>query len=919
MVEATGQVDYINTSIGVATATLYMIEASMQVPPGYALFIPSAIRAGGGRAGGGRGPVQGPPPGRPGPAEGGCATWSAWSGARSPTPTSPPRPAPGDATDIRTCLSCNQECVGPDGPQPVARAASRTRGRAASRRPVPAPRRRRSVVVVGGGPGGLQAAVTAAERGHRVILFERHDRLGGQVQVAASVPSRAEFLDLARNLDGRRPARWAWTCAPGPRPTPAPVEAERPDAVVVATGARPARPWWAGDHARVVDVRDVLEGRAAPAGPVVVVDELGFHQATSTAELLADRGCAVEIVTNGMVVGQDLGHHPGPGDLEREGPRPGHRPEHRPGPDGGGRRPDGGGVVLGAAAPPDRHRPERPCDWVVCARPPAARGRAVAGPARRAVPGRTGSATAWPPGGPMPRWSRATGWRWRCEPAPTAPRHRRSRPRPGRPAAAGDGRGRGGGPGGRLPAGADEAVAEAGGRAVVVGSGAEEAAGALRRRAAGAGGPRPARAFRPGALAAALAPVLAGVPLVRAAGLARRTGPRPPTGRRAGPAAGGPGRAVARCGPDAAPARRRATGVVAELARLDDRVLVPGRASTARPWPPWCPAAARWHRRPRRPAVDRSAAGVTGAGGRRRVTADRRSTAECSSPTRPPWTWPTPPGCIGGGAGLVAGLRRPAARHLRPAGRGWPAALGASAGATRVATDAGWTGYERQIGTTGVAVDPDLYVALGRVGGQPSTSGGLGRPARGERQPRPVLPDDGHGRPRPGHRRPGPARGAGPPASGVATADRPGGTAGRWTGCPMSRRGGRAPGGSRPFDAVVVGAGPAGSAAALALARAGRSVVLVERGPFPGSKNVYGGVVYGRVLDAIIPQWWEEVPVERWVVRRSTMMMTGTQSLSVDYRTRGLGCGPLQRDDHLPLALRRRGWPTRPPAPGPSW
>ena len=59
--------------------------------------------------------------------------------------------------------------------------------------------------------------------------------------------------------------------------------------------------------ARIVDVRDVLEGRAEPAGRVVVVDELGFHQATSVAELLADRGCAVEIVTAGMVVGQDLG------------------------------------------------------------------------------------------------------------------------------------------------------------------------------------------------------------------------------------------------------------------------------------------------------------------------------------------------------------------------------------------------------------------------------------------------------------------------------------------------------------------------------------------------------------------------------------------------------------------------------------
>ncbi len=92
-----------------------------------------------------------------------------------------------------------------------------------------------------------------------------------------------------------------------------------------------------------------------------------------------------------------------------------------------------------------------------------------------------------------------------------------------------------------------------------------------------------------------------------------------------------------------------------------------------------------------------------------------------------------------------------------------------------------------------------------------------------------------------------------------------------------------------PVDVVVVGAGPAGSAAALALARAGRTTVLLERGPYPGSKNVYGGVVYGRVLDDIVPGWWNEVPVERWVVRRSTMVMTGRQSLSIDYRSEAWG------------------------------
>jgi 2,4-dienoyl-CoA reductase (NADPH2) len=57
----------------------------------------------------------------------------------------------------------------------------------------------------------------------------------------------------------------------------------------------------------VCDIRDVLAGAASPSGAVVVIDEIGFHHATSVAELLADRGCSVEIVTPGMVVGQDLG------------------------------------------------------------------------------------------------------------------------------------------------------------------------------------------------------------------------------------------------------------------------------------------------------------------------------------------------------------------------------------------------------------------------------------------------------------------------------------------------------------------------------------------------------------------------------------------------------------------------------------
>ena len=148
--------------------------------------------------------------------------------------------------------------------------------------------------MVGGGPAGLSAAATAASRGHRVTLYEREPRTGGQVAVAAAAPGRAGFAAVVRDLLDDCSGVEIRT---GVRVDAAVVERARPDAVVLATGARPARPAWAADLARVVDVRDVLTGRVTPSGTVLVYDELGFHQATSTAELLAARGCAVEIAT----------------------------------------------------------------------------------------------------------------------------------------------------------------------------------------------------------------------------------------------------------------------------------------------------------------------------------------------------------------------------------------------------------------------------------------------------------------------------------------------------------------------------------------------------------------------------------------------------------------------------------------------
>ncbi|AWK73576.1 mycofactocin system FadH/OYE family oxidoreductase 2 [Rhodococcus oxybenzonivorans] len=304
-VDACGQVDYINTSIGMATETLHMIEASMAVPRGYALFIPNAIRQRVGLPVVGVGRFTDPAQADRALAEGHCDLIGVVRGQVA-DPDFAAKALAGDTAGIRTCLSCNQECVGRMGlGRWLGCVVNPRAGKESVALPEPRVRGRR-VVVVGGGPAGLQAAATAALRGHTVTLYERARELGGQVRTAAVVPGRRELLSLVMNLE-KECRRLGVDLRTGTSATAEAVAGCSPDVVVLATGARPVRPHWAGRSDRIVDVRDVLEGRAGPQGTVLVVDDLGFHQGTSVAEFLADGGCEVTICTPGMIVGQDLG------------------------------------------------------------------------------------------------------------------------------------------------------------------------------------------------------------------------------------------------------------------------------------------------------------------------------------------------------------------------------------------------------------------------------------------------------------------------------------------------------------------------------------------------------------------------------------------------------------------------------------
>jgi mycofactocin system FadH/OYE family oxidoreductase 2 len=309
--EATGKIDYISVSGGQPWDVLPIrFAVPMSYPPGFYVHLAAGIRE----------VVKSVPIiciGRisdPVMAEqilaDGQADMVGMTRALICDPELPNKAREGRLEDIRRCMACNQGCTMRGWASlPIGCVQNPATGREkrlgiGTLKPASLIKR---VMIIGGGPAGLKAAEVAARRGHKVLLYEKEQEIGGQVSLAAKTPTRAEFGEAVRYLI-TQVNKLGVEIHVGVEVDLGTVKAVNPDAIVVATGLRtlpvafsPSRlveeEIGGANQENVVTVWDVLSEKVEVGRRVVVVDGDETLRAVGTAEWLAERGKEVEIVT----------------------------------------------------------------------------------------------------------------------------------------------------------------------------------------------------------------------------------------------------------------------------------------------------------------------------------------------------------------------------------------------------------------------------------------------------------------------------------------------------------------------------------------------------------------------------------------------------------------------------------------------
>jgi len=222
-------------------------------------------------------------------------------------PELPNKVASGKLEDVRPCIFCmacrddlySSDVVG------IRCQVNAALGREAECRIVPA-KQLRKVLVVGGGPAGMEAARVASLRGHKVTLWEKGPRLGGQLIQAAIPPHKDRIGALTAYLQTQL-KKLNVKMELGKEVTTAMIERFEPETVVLAVGARPLIPDIPGlDKAHVAQAGDVLEGRVEVGNKVVVIG--GELVGCETAEFLADKGKKVTVTRRGPEMALGVGH-----------------------------------------------------------------------------------------------------------------------------------------------------------------------------------------------------------------------------------------------------------------------------------------------------------------------------------------------------------------------------------------------------------------------------------------------------------------------------------------------------------------------------------------------------------------------------------------------------------------------------------
>jgi pyruvate/2-oxoglutarate dehydrogenase complex dihydrolipoamide dehydrogenase (E3) component len=165
----------------------------------------------------------------------------------------------------------------------------------------------KTVWVVGAGPAGLEAARTAKLRGHDVMVFEKNESPGGQINLQVKGTGRQGMGEVIRYLCHMLNTLDV-PIINNKEVTVDFIRENNPDVVVIATGSNPVKKPVPGEYGApfVQTVQDILQKKFPVGNTILFIDENGGHHATATAEMLADQGKKVDMVTCDLFIGVEL-------------------------------------------------------------------------------------------------------------------------------------------------------------------------------------------------------------------------------------------------------------------------------------------------------------------------------------------------------------------------------------------------------------------------------------------------------------------------------------------------------------------------------------------------------------------------------------------------------------------------------------